>query len=152
MSPSAFVQEADCAERVIVLKTRHPGVTSFVIVASPHDDTIDEAVWFGRQLVEHRVSVQAAIVNRAHPQFGAGSADDAAQAAEAASGTLAELWGNVRDLRRLREAEMDTLAALAEVVGGERLVVLPLLDHDVHDLDGLHAIADHLFDVSSGER
>jgi predicted ribosome quality control (RQC) complex YloA/Tae2 family protein len=32
--PSAFVQEADCAERVIVLKTRHPGVTSFVIVAA----------------------------------------------------------------------------------------------------------------------
>lgn len=34
MSPTAFVQEADCSERVIVLKTRHPGVTSFVIVAA----------------------------------------------------------------------------------------------------------------------
>lgn len=31
---SAFVQEADCAERVIVLKTRHPGITSWVIVAA----------------------------------------------------------------------------------------------------------------------
>lgn len=34
MSLNAFVQEADCAERVIVLKTRHPGVTSLVIVAA----------------------------------------------------------------------------------------------------------------------
>lgn len=32
--PSAFVQEADCAERVVVLKTRHPGVTSFILVAA----------------------------------------------------------------------------------------------------------------------
>lgn len=34
---NAFVQEADCSERVIVLKTRHPGVTSFVIVAATKD-------------------------------------------------------------------------------------------------------------------
>jgi hypothetical protein len=34
MALNAFVQEADCSERVIVLKTRHPGVTSFVLVAA----------------------------------------------------------------------------------------------------------------------
>ena len=33
-APAALVQEADCAERVIVLKTRHPGTTSFVVVAA----------------------------------------------------------------------------------------------------------------------
>jgi predicted ribosome quality control (RQC) complex YloA/Tae2 family protein len=32
--PSALVQEADCAERVVVLKVRSPGVTSFVIIAA----------------------------------------------------------------------------------------------------------------------
>lgn len=31
---SALVQEADCSERVIVLRTRHPGTTSFVLVAA----------------------------------------------------------------------------------------------------------------------
>ena len=30
----AIVQEADCAERVVVLKTRRPGVTAFVVVAA----------------------------------------------------------------------------------------------------------------------
>jgi hypothetical protein len=32
--PSALVQEADCAEHVVVLKVRAPGVTSWVIVAA----------------------------------------------------------------------------------------------------------------------
>ncbi|HEY8073464.1 MAG TPA: NFACT RNA binding domain-containing protein [Labilithrix sp.] len=32
--PSALVQEADCAENVVVLKVRQPGVTSLVIVAA----------------------------------------------------------------------------------------------------------------------
>ncbi len=33
-APVALVQEASAAEHVIVLKTRHPGITSFVIVAA----------------------------------------------------------------------------------------------------------------------
>ncbi len=35
LAPHALVQEADCAERVVVLKIRVPGRTSYVIVASP---------------------------------------------------------------------------------------------------------------------
>ncbi len=41
--------------------------TSFVVVASPRRDTIDEAVWFATQLVDQGVGVTSAIVNRAHP-------------------------------------------------------------------------------------
>lgn len=120
--------------------------TSFVVVASPHADTIDEAVWFARQLVELGLGVRAAIVNRAHPAFGTASADDALAAA-AASGdeVLAALWRNVHELRLLREAEMVTVTPLVDAVGADRLTVLPLLDNDVHDLAGLAVIADHLF-------
>lgn len=34
MTPSAFVQEADCAEQVVVLKVRVPGRTSLVVIGS----------------------------------------------------------------------------------------------------------------------
>ena len=51
--------------------------TSFVVVASPRHDTIDEAVWFAEQLVAQGVGVSAAIVNRSHPAFGVGSAAEA---------------------------------------------------------------------------
>ncbi len=124
--------------------------TSFVVVASPRHDTIDEAVWFARQLLDQGVGVTAAIVNRAHPEFGTGSSGDASEAADRArrdgDDALAALWDNVAALRTLREMELAVIAPLADIAGAERLVVLPLLDADVHDLDGLLVIAGHLFD------
>ncbi len=128
--------------------------TSFVVVASAHHDTIGEAVWFVEQLAAQGVDVTAAIVNRAHPLFGEGSSDDAAAAAEAAVGdpALVALWRNVADLRMLRERELDVIEPLATSVGSDRVVVLPLLDRDVHDLAGLHAMGAHLFDHPVAER
>ncbi len=124
--------------------------TSFVVIASPRHDTIGEAVWFSTQLIDQGVGVTSAIVNRTHPQFGDGSAgtatDAAAAAREAGDDELAALWDNVAALRTMRNLELDVIAPLAEIVGGDRLVVLPLLDGDVHDLDGLLVIAGHLFD------
>lgn len=142
---TGFRERADDVVRLI----RAPE-TSFVVVAAPRHDTIDEAVWFAGQLVDQGVGVTAAIVNRAHPEFGAGSSVDAiAAAAEArrtGDETLGVLWDNVTALRTMRDLELAVIAPLAEVVGGERLVVLPLLDSDVHDLGGLMVIAAHLFD------
>ncbi len=130
--------------------------TSFVVVASARHDTIAEAVWFVDQLVEQGIDVTAAIVNRAHPAFGEGSADDAldasVDAAAAGAPGLAALWRNVADLRTLRERELAVIDPLAKVAGDERVVVLPLLDRDVHDLDGLRTIAAHLFDHPIVER
>jgi anion-transporting ArsA/GET3 family ATPase len=124
--------------------------TSFVVVASPRRDTIDEAVWFANQLVDQGVGVDAAIVNRTHPAFGHGDAADAMGEADAArragEEVLAALWDNMGELRTARELELDVISPLTDIVGADRLVVLPLLDADVHDLDGLLVIAAHLFD------
>ena len=136
----------DRADEVVAL-IRAPE-TSFVIVASPRHDTITEAVWFAEQLVDQQVDVSAAIINRTQPAFGQGTAADARAAAKAATGELAVLWGNVADLRTLREAEHEVISPLGDAVGHDRVTLLPLLDSDVHDLDGLHTIADHLFDRS----
>ena len=130
--------------------------TSFVVVASARHDTIEEAVWFVEQLVEQDVEVTSAIVNRTHPTFGDGSAADAAAAADAARAAgdvvLETLWRNVADLRTLRERELDVVGPLAEIAGDDRVTVLPLLDRDVHDLDGLRTMAGHLFDHPIAER
>ena len=123
--------------------------TSFVIVASPRHDTIEEAVWFGEQLVDQGVDVAAAIINRTHPEFGEGTSLDARDAAwrasEAGQIALAGLWANVAELRTLRERELAVLSPLVEVAGPDHLSTMPLLDRDVHDLDGLRLIAEHLF-------
>lgn len=142
---TGFRERADDVVRLI----RAPE-TSFVVVAAPRHDTIDEAVWFARQLIDQGVGVTSAIVNRTHPEFGDGTSVEAAEAAEAArrsaDDVLAVLWDNVATLRAMRDLELDVISPLAEVVGADRLVVLPLLDADVHDLDGLTVIAGHLFD------
>ena len=142
---TGFRERADDVVRLI----RAPE-TSFVVVAAPRHDTIDEAVWFANQLVDQGVGVTSAIVNRAHPEFGAGSATDASAAAAGARRTgdeiLGVLWDNVAALRAMRDLELAVIEPLADIVGGERLVVLPLLDSDVHDLAGLMVIAAHLFD------
>jgi len=148
---TGFRERADDVVRLI----RAPE-TSFVVVASPHHDTIGEAVWFATQLVGQGVGVHSAIVNRAHPAFGHGTATDAADAAAAArtagADDLGVLWDNVAALRTMRDLELDVIAPLADIVGVDRLVVLPLLDGDVHDLDGLMVMAGHLFDHPAVDR
>jgi len=142
------------ADEVIAL-IRAPE-TSFVVVASARHDTIAEAVWFVDQLVDQGVEVTSAIVNRAHPAFGEGTSQDAMAASDEAAAAgdtdLAVLWRNVADLRTLRERELDVIAPLGDVAGDDRIVVLPLLDRDVHDLEGLRTIAGHLFDHPTAER
>jgi anion-transporting ArsA/GET3 family ATPase len=142
---TGFRERADDVVRLI----RAPE-TSFVVVAAPRHDTIDEAVWFATQLIDQGVGVTSAIVNRTHPEFGIGTAAEANAASATALGAgdelLAVLWDNVAALRTMRDLELDVIAPLGEIVGADRLVVLPLLDGDVHDLDGLMLIAGHLFD------
>jgi len=136
------------ADEVIAL-IRAPE-TSFIVVATPRHDTIDEAVWFAEQLVEQGVGVTAAVVNRAQPAFGEGSAEGAAveSATAEAQGNeaLAALWTNIAELRTMHERELEVVAPLSAIAGDERLTLVPLLDRDVHDLDGLWTIAGHLFE------
>ena len=102
------------------------------------------------------MEVTRAIVTPTHPRFGDGSAPDAAAPSDAARAAgdvvLETLWRNVADLRTLRERELDVVGPLAEIAGDDRVTVLPLLDRDVHDLDGLRTMAGHLFDHPIAER
>ncbi len=121
--------------------------TVYVIVASPHRDTVTEAVWFAGKIAEHGISRVAGVANRVHPAFGPGTAADATARADAAKGDVAGLWRNVAALRALAEAAHGELAPLAELLAERPLVTVPLLAGDVHDLDGLDEIRRQLFDA-----
>jgi len=116
--------------------------TSFVVVASPRRDTITEAVWFARQLDDQGVGVAAAIVNRVQPEFGDGEVPDGDRSSD---DVLATLWANVEELRAVREAELEALRPLVELTEPAPVQLVPLLGADVHDLDTLDQIAQHLF-------
>jgi anion-transporting ArsA/GET3 family ATPase len=122
--------------------------TRFVLVTSPQRETVAEATWFADQLRQQGFSVAATIVNRTHPRFGDGSAADAERRAAAADDAgVAALWANLALLRRTAEAERRELAPLASRLGSDRIVEIPLLPTDVHDVDALDHLATHLFPV-----
>jgi anion-transporting ArsA/GET3 family ATPase len=122
-------------------------ITRYVVVASPHRDTVTEAVWFAGKLAEQGIDTVAGVANRVPPTFGSGSAKQAASAAAAAAKAgrddEAALWTNLAELRALADAAADELAPLAELLGP--LADVPLLPGDVHDLDGLGELRRHMF-------
>jgi len=132
------------ADRVLKLLS-DPG-TAFVLVASPRRDTVEEATFFARKLGEARIPVEALVVNRMHPRFGEGLAEAARERAATLQGTaLGSHYANLADFRLVASREEDHLAGLAEQVEPAPVVRVPFLRSDVHDLEGLAAVGEHLF-------
>lgn len=121
--------------------------TAFVLVASPRRDTVAEATFFAERLAEGDIAVQALIVNRMHPDFGAGLAEAAAERARTLAGTdLGGLYANLADFALVASREEEHLGGLAARVAPAPVVRVPFLRTDVHDLAGLEEVGDHLFD------
>ncbi len=121
--------------------------TSFVLVASPRPDSVDEAVHFAGKLAESGMSVTALVVNRVQPRF----ADDAQlesvrrQAGPTSGTQLDELIDNLSGYTTASDREEQAFADLVAQVSPAPVYRVPLLNTDVHDLDGLGTIADLLF-------
>jgi len=119
--------------------------TAFVLVASPRRDTIEEARYFADKLGEADIAVRALIVNRMHPRFGDGLAEATRERAATLAGTdLGGLYQNLADFQLVASREEEHLAGLAEAVAPAPVVRVPFLSTDVHDLDGLSALARHI--------
>ena len=60
-----------------VIRLLRSDATRYVIVASPHRDTVTEAVWFAEQLAGQGIDRIAGVANRVHPSFGPGTMAEA---------------------------------------------------------------------------
>jgi|EndMetStandDraft_8_1072994.scaffolds.fasta_scaffold63626_3 anion-transporting ArsA/GET3 family ATPase len=133
----AFFRAFDGMERQFeqrandVLRLLRSDATTFVLVAAPRSDTIDEARHFASRLRASQIDVRALVVNRVTPTFGPEpTPDDDSPATRA-----------LRDFRALAEREGHLVADLRAIAPTAPIVEVPLLDHDVQDLDGLREIA-----------
>lgn len=112
--------------------------TTFVIVASPEHEPVEEAIFFGAALRRAGLRFGALVVNRVHaPVGGAAAIADPALAAK-----VVEAAAEV-DVLAARDAA--AVARLHAELGGEAPTLVPHLDADVHDVDGLVAVHRHLF-------
>jgi anion-transporting ArsA/GET3 family ATPase len=116
--------------------------TAYVLVTSPRADAVEEAAYFARKLADTGISPAGLVVNRVHPRF----IDDPEGLPEAPAGS--DLAVIVESLRELDVVARREEAAFSELVGRVHPAPVgrvPLLGTDVHDLDGLGLVADHLF-------
>jgi anion-transporting ArsA/GET3 family ATPase len=132
-----------------VAELLHSDVTRYVLVASARVDTVVEAMYFADRLVQSKLAVAAVVVNRLQPRFGTATPAEATAEASAALADgkpdLAVLWHNLGELCALADAEEAVIAPLVGGIDAAAVHRVPQLDTDVHDLDGLRAIAGHLF-------
>jgi anion-transporting ArsA/GET3 family ATPase len=126
-----------------LLGDRH---ATFLVVTSPHRDSIDEAIFFRRRLREGRMPFGGVIVNRVTDQQLLHSGDDVEDDLSALLGAklARKVARNFEDYRELAVRDHDSIERLRHETG-EPVILVPHLDDDVHDLDGLAAMNEHLF-------
>jgi anion-transporting ArsA/GET3 family ATPase len=118
--------------------------TTFLLVTSPAHDAVEEAKFFRDRLSEAGMPFGGVVVNRMHTE-GEGEPDIPAGLDEDLARRLA---GNYEDFRALAERDRRNVEELAADIGDRPLIVVPYLEHDVHDLAGLEAMDEYLFGPS----
>jgi anion-transporting ArsA/GET3 family ATPase len=113
--------------------------TAYVLVTSPRPDSIEETAYFAGRLRDTGVEPSALVVNRVHPHFAPVEADPGT------GGALGELLANHARLVATEAEEEQALADVLDQLAGCPTARVVLLESDVHDLEGLGAMADQLF-------
>ena len=117
-----------------------PG-TTFLIVTAPRHDPAEEAIFFHRKLVDASMPFGGLVVNRLHAAPGTnGALPDGLD-----EGLAAKVETAAYEVEALAEREAATVERLRERLGDPPIVLVPELDGDVHDVDGLARVRDHLF-------
>ena len=116
---------------------------TFVLVASPRGDAIDDAIFFHDQLVARGMPFGGAVVNRFHQTRGDGNGIDLRALV---GDELAEkVEASFADYKVIASRDRANLRRLTKRLSGEPVIVIPELDGDVHDLEGLEAMVSHLY-------
>ncbi|MDQ3772830.1 MAG: AAA family ATPase [Actinomycetota bacterium] len=126
--------------------------TSFVIVTSPAEDSVTEAMFFAARLNEAGLPFGALVVNRVHPKIGDGvdvrpSKLTKLEKLGGRAQLLAKLIDNEEAFMRVVRLEEKNLDALARKVPRHRWVRIPYLEQEAIDFGGLSLIADQLFEA-----
>ena len=131
--------------------------SGFVLVAGPSAQALEEALYFHRRLGEKKMPFVAQIANRVHPDPAEEEDGRAARPSSARGASrerridpdlaerLAEVFRDQQTLARVERRRIDRL----EVDAGERPIIGPELEQDVHDLRGLVTVADAIFTGAS---
>ena len=112
--------------------------TTFLLVTSPEREPVEEAIFFHGRLRDAGMPFGGIIVNRVHraPETDAevARAELAGELGERLAGKVAD---TLRDVEVLARRDAEAVERVKRELGVEDPVLVPLLDHDVYDLEGL---------------
>jgi anion-transporting ArsA/GET3 family ATPase len=145
-----FARRAE--EVAALLRSRQ---TTFLLVTVPREEPMADADFFWRELRERELPFGGVIVNKVHPGYVGGAPSARTRLRSRARRALAEAGArpetaaraaeNLLHYQALADRDRRNVDWLAGRMGRSPLVEVPLLDHDVHDLDGVAAVGRHLF-------
>jgi anion-transporting ArsA/GET3 family ATPase len=144
-----FKQRAAQVEQML-----HAPSTAFLLVTSAQSEPVDEAIWFRRTLAQSGLPFAGVVVNRVHHDLlgGAHPDDIAALLAEQLKPALAaRVMENFHDYHVLARRDERNILRLRKELDDPPLLLVPHLDDDVHDVEGLLRVHRYLF-APEGER
>jgi anion-transporting ArsA/GET3 family ATPase len=115
--------------------------TTFLLVTSPAHDAIEEAKFFRDKLEEAGMPFGAVIVNRMHVEE---PGDD--DLPDSLDPELAQkVEANFADFHALALRDKNNVEELTADIGDRPIIIVPYLDEDIHDLEGIEAMDEYLF-------
>jgi anion-transporting ArsA/GET3 family ATPase len=128
--------------------------TAFVLVTSAEREPIDEAIWFYRRVSQAKLPFGGVVVNRVHHDLLSGH--DSAEVKQALARTLprelaAKVAQNFSDYHVLARRDERNISRLQAAIDSHPLLLVPHLDDDIHDFEGLLQMRQYLF-ASGPER
>ena len=126
--------------------------TAFLLVTSAAREPIDEAIWFAERLQTDGLPFAGVVVNRVHHDLLGNRAPREVRRSLTRvlpPGLAVRVTENFRDYHVLAQRDDHNLARLARQLDESRLLLVPQLDDDVHDVAGLLRIHRYLFATQS---
>lgn len=118
---------------------------TFLLVCSPENEPVDEAIFFRRRLKDEGLPFGGAIVNKVRPAWHRArkNLDDSLD-----TELTARLLENYERQRVLGRRDADNIERLAKGVSSKNVIQVPLFHTDIHGADGLVQMSRHLFGES----
>jgi anion-transporting ArsA/GET3 family ATPase len=129
--------------------------TVFLLITSPEREPVDEAIFFWRKLKAARMPFGGVVVNRVHHDLlGGAEVDDVSDelTAELGDKLAGRVADNFRDYHVLARRDAHNIERLGKQLRDDRLLLVPYLDEDVHDIEGLARLDRYLFATEAQRR
>jgi len=122
-----------------------PG-TTFLLVTSPEREPVDEAIYFHSKLAAAAMPFGGLVVNRLREGVAMAEGEPAGlRKALKDDGLTERVVSSARELSDLAARDAASVERLRDELGDPPTVIVPQLDDDVHDVEGLARVLAHLF-------